>query len=115
VITHSFVSLGAQRKAATGFAAGMTPIGTSHTVLSKDGTRIGYLSLGTGLSVLVVPGVLSMQSEYSVVDPCGTWPWRSGSTEFARACRRRRETGRLRNDSSRTLGTVAERHRKDRA
>jgi hypothetical protein len=57
VITHSFVSLGAQRKAATGFAAGMTPIGTSHTVLSKDGTRIGYLSLGTGPSVLVVPGV----------------------------------------------------------
>jgi pimeloyl-ACP methyl ester carboxylesterase len=65
VITHSFVSLGAQRKAATGFAAGMTPIGTSHTVLSKDGTRIGYLSLGTGPSVLVVPGVLSMAADYA--------------------------------------------------
>jgi pimeloyl-ACP methyl ester carboxylesterase len=43
----------------------MTPIGTSHTVLSKDGTRIGYLSLGTGPSVLVVPGVLSMAADYA--------------------------------------------------
>ncbi len=24
----------------------------------------------------------------SAAGPCGTWPWRSGSTEFARACRR---------------------------
>jgi hypothetical protein len=41
-------------------AAYMKLIGTSHIVLSRDGTRIGYLSVGTGPSVLVVPGVLSM-------------------------------------------------------
>ena len=43
----------------------MKPIGTSHTVLSRDGTRIGYLSVGSGPSVLVVPGVLSMAADYA--------------------------------------------------
>ena len=38
----------------------MKPIGTSHTVVSRDRTRIGYLSVGTGPAVLVIPGVLSM-------------------------------------------------------
>ena len=46
-------------------AVGMKPIGTSHTVLSRDGTRIGYLSVGGGPSVLVVPGVLSMAADYA--------------------------------------------------
>ena len=32
----------------------------SHIVLSRDGTRICYLSIGSGPSVLVLPGVLSM-------------------------------------------------------
>ena len=43
----------------------MKPIGTSHTVLSGDGTRIGYLSVGTGPAVLVIPGVLSMAADYA--------------------------------------------------
>jgi pimeloyl-ACP methyl ester carboxylesterase len=43
----------------------MKPIGTSHTVLSRDGTRIGYLSVGTGPAVLVIPGVLSMAADYA--------------------------------------------------
>ena len=43
----------------------MKPIGTSHTVLSRDGTRISYLSVGTGPAVLVIPGVLSMAADYA--------------------------------------------------
>jgi pimeloyl-ACP methyl ester carboxylesterase len=43
----------------------MKLIATSHTVLSRDGTRIGYLSVGTGPSVLVIPGVLSMAADYA--------------------------------------------------
>jgi pimeloyl-ACP methyl ester carboxylesterase len=43
----------------------MTPIGTRPTVLSRDGTRISYLSVGGGPSVLVVPGVLSMAADYA--------------------------------------------------
>jgi pimeloyl-ACP methyl ester carboxylesterase len=43
----------------------MKPIGTSHIVLSRDRTRIGYLSVGTGPSVLVIPGVLSMAADYA--------------------------------------------------
>ncbi len=42
-----------------------TVIGATHTVLSKDGTRIVYLSVGAGPSVLVVPGVLSMATDYA--------------------------------------------------
>ena len=41
-----------------------TVIGTTHTVLSKDGTRIGYLSIGGGPAVLVLPGTLSMAADY---------------------------------------------------
>lgn len=29
-----------------------TPMGATHTVLSKDGTRISYLSIGSGQPVL---------------------------------------------------------------
>jgi pimeloyl-ACP methyl ester carboxylesterase len=43
----------------------MTPIGTSHIVISRDGTKIGYLSVGDGPSVLVIPGVLSMAADYT--------------------------------------------------
>src|SRR6266436_2019565 len=42
-----------------------TAIDTIHTVLSKDGTTIGYLSIGGGPSVLVLPGVLSMAADYA--------------------------------------------------
>lgn len=42
-----------------------TVIGATHTVLSRDGTTISYLSVGTGPSVLVIPGVLSMASDYT--------------------------------------------------
>jgi pimeloyl-ACP methyl ester carboxylesterase len=38
---------------------------TPHTVVSKDGTTIGYLSTGGGPSVLVIPGVLSMAADYA--------------------------------------------------
>jgi pimeloyl-ACP methyl ester carboxylesterase len=43
----------------------MKPIGISHIVLSRDRTRIAYLSVGTGPSVLVIPGVLSMAADYA--------------------------------------------------
>jgi len=39
-------------------------IGDTHTVLSKDGTKIAYLSVGDGPAILVLPGVLSMASDY---------------------------------------------------
>jgi len=39
----------------------------THTVLSKDGTKIAYLSLGDGPAVLVLPGVLSMASDYAAL------------------------------------------------
>lgn len=42
-----------------------TVMGAKHIVVSKDGTRIGYLSTGGGPSVLVVPGVLSMAADYA--------------------------------------------------
>src|SRR5688572_33043324 len=44
----------------------MKLVGTSPIVLSKDGTKIGYLSVGTGPAVLVIPGVLSMAADYAV-------------------------------------------------
>jgi pimeloyl-ACP methyl ester carboxylesterase len=43
----------------------MEPIETSHAVVSKDGTTIAYLSVGTGPAVLVIPGVLSIATDYS--------------------------------------------------
>ena len=42
-----------------------TVIGATHTVLSRDGTTISYLSIGGGPSVLVIPGFLSMASDYA--------------------------------------------------
>lgn len=44
-------------------------IGDTHTVLSKDGTTISYLSVGDGPEVLVLPGVLSMASDYADLTP----------------------------------------------
>src|SRR5690349_19841296 len=43
----------------------MALTGTSHAVRSRDGTRIGCLSVGTGPAVLVIPGVLSMAADYA--------------------------------------------------
>jgi pimeloyl-ACP methyl ester carboxylesterase len=40
-------------------------IGTTHKVNSKDGTTISYRSVGDGQPVLVLPGVLSMASDYA--------------------------------------------------
>ena len=42
-----------------------TSIGTTHTILSKDGTKISYLSVGCGPSVIVIPGILSRASDYA--------------------------------------------------
>jgi pimeloyl-ACP methyl ester carboxylesterase len=39
--------------------------GATRTAISRDGTRIGYLSIGCGPSVVVVPGVLSMAADYA--------------------------------------------------
>ena len=40
-------------------------IGATHSVRSKDGTTISYLSIGGGPTVLVLPGVLSMATDYT--------------------------------------------------
>jgi pimeloyl-ACP methyl ester carboxylesterase len=37
----------------------------TRTVSSKDGTKIGYVSMGEGPAVLVIPGVLSMADDYA--------------------------------------------------
>ncbi len=42
-----------------------TAVDTTHTVLSEDGTRISYLSMGAGPSVLVIPGALSLAADYA--------------------------------------------------
>ncbi len=38
---------------------------TTHTVLSQDGAEISYLTMGSGPSVLVIPGALSIASGYA--------------------------------------------------
>ncbi len=42
-----------------------TVIDPTSTVLSKDGTTMCYLSMGSGPSVIVIPGALSMASGYA--------------------------------------------------
>lgn len=37
---------------------------TTHSVRSRDGAEISYLSMGSGPSVLVIPGALSMAAGY---------------------------------------------------
>src|SRR5205085_1591826 len=41
-----------------------TTTDTTHAVLSQDGAKISYLSMGSGPSVLVLPGALSMAAGY---------------------------------------------------
>jgi pimeloyl-ACP methyl ester carboxylesterase len=41
-----------------------TILNTTSTVLSRDGAKISYLTMGSGPSVLVIPGALSMASGY---------------------------------------------------
>ena len=38
---------------------------TTHTVVSQDGAKISYLTLGSGPSVLVIPGALSIAADYA--------------------------------------------------
>src|SRR5438270_9323065 len=42
-----------------------TTTDTTHAVLSQDGAKISYLSMGSGPSVLVIPGALSMAADYA--------------------------------------------------
>ena len=41
-----------------------TPTYTTHSLLSQDGAKISYLSMGSGPSVLVIPGALSVAAGY---------------------------------------------------
>jgi len=38
---------------------------TTHAVLSQDGAKISYLTMGSGPSVLVIPGALSIAADYA--------------------------------------------------
>jgi pimeloyl-ACP methyl ester carboxylesterase len=38
---------------------------TTHTVISQDGAKIHYLTMGSGPSVLVIPGALFMAADYA--------------------------------------------------
>jgi pimeloyl-ACP methyl ester carboxylesterase len=42
-----------------------TTIDTPHVVLSQDGAKIGYLTIGSGPAVIVIPGALSMAVDYA--------------------------------------------------
>jgi pimeloyl-ACP methyl ester carboxylesterase len=42
-----------------------TATDTTHVVLSKDGAKISYLTMGSGPAVLVIPGALSMAADYA--------------------------------------------------
>jgi pimeloyl-ACP methyl ester carboxylesterase len=42
-----------------------TTTDTTHAVLSQDGAKISYLTMGSGPSVLVIPGALSMAADYA--------------------------------------------------
>jgi len=42
-----------------------TTTDTTHAVLSQDGAKISYRSRGSGPSVLVIPGALSMAADYA--------------------------------------------------
>src|SRR5438105_15665811 len=42
-----------------------TTTDTTHAVLSQDGAKISYLTMGSGPSVLVIPGALSMAVDYA--------------------------------------------------
>jgi pimeloyl-ACP methyl ester carboxylesterase len=38
---------------------------TTHTVISQDGAKISYLTMGSGPSVMVIPGALAMAADYA--------------------------------------------------
>src|SRR5690242_13363624 len=42
-----------------------TTTDTAHTVFSQDGAKFSYLSMGSGPSVLVIPGALSLAADYA--------------------------------------------------
>jgi len=42
-----------------------TATDSTHAVLSQDGAKISYLTMGSGPSVLVIPGALSMAADYA--------------------------------------------------
>ena len=42
-----------------------TTTDTTHAVLSQDGAKISYFTMGSGPSVLVIPGALSMAADYA--------------------------------------------------
>ena len=42
-----------------------TTTSTTHAVLSQDGVKISYLTMGSGPSVLVIPGALSTAANYA--------------------------------------------------
>jgi len=42
-----------------------TTTDTTHAVFSLDGTKISYLTMGSGPSVIVIPGTLSMAADYA--------------------------------------------------
>jgi pimeloyl-ACP methyl ester carboxylesterase len=42
-----------------------TATDTTHAVLSQDGAKISYLTMGSGPAVLVIPGALSMAADYT--------------------------------------------------
>ena len=43
----------------------LSPKAANDTVISQDGTRIAYLSVGDGPAVIVIPGILSMATDYA--------------------------------------------------
>jgi pimeloyl-ACP methyl ester carboxylesterase len=42
-----------------------TVTNTQHTVISQDGARISYLTLGSGPAMIVIPGALSTAADYA--------------------------------------------------
>jgi pimeloyl-ACP methyl ester carboxylesterase len=42
-----------------------TAIDTTHAVVSQDGAKISYLTLGRGPAVMVIPGALSLAADYA--------------------------------------------------
>jgi pimeloyl-ACP methyl ester carboxylesterase len=42
-----------------------TTIATTQTVVSQDGAKISYLTVGSGPAIIVIPGALSMAADYA--------------------------------------------------
>ena len=43
----------------------MSATDTIHVVVSQDGAKISYLTLGSGPAVIVIPGALSLATDYA--------------------------------------------------